>query len=296
MPRVSIITPTFNSARTIQKSLDSILAQTYKDIELIVVDALSDDATLQILDSYSDIVSFFISEPDVGMYDAINKGIKISTGEYILILNSDDWYYPKAIEVLLDTASNHHKKTVVAALAHEYTEQRRAFIRAIPLRPWDYSAHLRMPLRHELMLIPAFIYSEQDCYDISYKLAGDLDFCSRLKLNDSIDVVQIDKYLMGFRAGGMGYKLTSKLINERKENYKKVFGSLPEGFLEILACDNSATQLYDHLLTITFNNISNGRNLVLACRDYLGHRGFYQDQRNQPKWKYLTNWSEKLAK
>ena len=144
------------------------------------------------------------------------------------------------------------------------------------------------------MLIPRFIYGEYDGYDSSYKLAGDLDFCSRIKLDESINVLQTEKYLMGFRAGGMGYKLSKTLITERIKHYKKIFGILPNTFLEALSKEAPTDQIYDSLYKINFDGIINAKNLILACRDYLGGRGFFQIDGNMPKWKILSNWSEKF--
>ncbi|QNI99020.1 putative beta-glycosyltransferase/ family 2 [Synechococcus sp. A15-62] len=286
--------PTYNSSLTLPKSLDSIASQTFDDIELLLIDGASNDATLEIADAYNHIVSLCISEKDNGMYDAINKGIKASTGEYIIILNSDDLYFPKTIEHLIGIASMHDDRTIVSALACEFSERGRQFIRNIPIRSWNYSAHLRMPLRHELMLIPGDIYSELGGYDTSYKLAGDLDICSRIKLDDSIKVIQEEIYLMGFRAGGMGYMLNTTLINERIQHYKKIFGELPNPFLDTLARDASPQQLYEQLSQINFADLTNSDNLILACRDYLGTRGYYQIEGNLPKWKTLTNWANEL--
>ena len=228
------------------------------------------------------------------MYDAINKGVNISTGDYIMVLNSDDWYFPKTIEYLVSLASNHDKRTIVSGLASEFSEKGRKFLRNIPLRSWNYSANLRMPLRHELMLVPSFIYAELDGYDSSYKLAGDLDICSRIKLDESINILQTETYLMGFRAGGMGYKLSKTLKTERMKHYKKIFGKLPDAFLEALSYEAPTDQIYDSLHEINFDSITNARNLILACRDYLGGRGFYQVDGNLPKWRILSNWAQKF--
>jgi len=94
---VSIITVCFNSADTIEDTIKSVLSQDYKDIEYIVVDGGSRDATLEILTKYRSRISKYISEPDNGVYDAMNKGIKLSTGDVITILNSDDIYADETV-------------------------------------------------------------------------------------------------------------------------------------------------------------------------------------------------------
>ncbi|MBU0647222.1 glycosyltransferase, partial [Patescibacteria group bacterium] len=99
--KISIITPCFNSARTIRQTIESIINQTYKDVEYIIIDNCSTDETFDIINEYQAKFHFtFLSEPDKGLYDAMNKGIKLATGDIIGILNSDDFYYNN--DVLLE--------------------------------------------------------------------------------------------------------------------------------------------------------------------------------------------------
>ncbi|TAL71749.1 MAG: glycosyltransferase, partial [Bacteroidetes bacterium] len=97
IPIVSIVTVSFNSFKTISLTIDSVLNQTYHNIEYIVIDSGSTDGTVDLIKSYGGRIDRFISEPDKGIYDAINKGIRLSTGEIIGILNSDDFFYDNNI-------------------------------------------------------------------------------------------------------------------------------------------------------------------------------------------------------
>ena len=101
--KISIITVCYNSAKTIEKTFDSVASQTYKDIEYIVVDGGSKDETLNIIERYQSTITKYISEKDNGLYDAMNKGIKMATGDYIGIINSDDTLYSSdVIERVVD--------------------------------------------------------------------------------------------------------------------------------------------------------------------------------------------------
>jgi glycosyltransferase involved in cell wall biosynthesis len=95
--KISIITVCFNSAVTIEDAIKSILMQDYKDIEHIVVDGGSTDGTLEVLAKYQSRIAKCISEPDNGIYDAMNKGLKLATGDIIGFLNSDDFYVDKTV-------------------------------------------------------------------------------------------------------------------------------------------------------------------------------------------------------
>ena len=106
-PLISIITVCFNSSKTIRQTIESVLNQTYTNIEYILVDGKSTDNTVAIIEEYAPqftakgIVYRWVSEPDAGIYDAMNKGIKLATGEWIGIINSDDWYELDACENML---------------------------------------------------------------------------------------------------------------------------------------------------------------------------------------------------
>lgn len=97
-PLVSIITVTFNAEKHLEQALDSILSQTYSNIELIVIDGGSTDQTLQIIRAREDKVDFWQSEPDGGIYDAMNKGLRLARGEWVAFKNADDWFFPDAVE------------------------------------------------------------------------------------------------------------------------------------------------------------------------------------------------------
>ena len=108
-PLVSIITVAFNSEKTICHTIESVLTQTYDNIEYWIIDGDSRDRTVEIAESYrvqmenKGIHYYILSEPDGGIYDAMNKGIRKATGEIIGIINSDDWYEPEAVETAVDT-------------------------------------------------------------------------------------------------------------------------------------------------------------------------------------------------
>ena len=92
-PKISVVTISHNSSKTIRNTIDSVLSQDYENIEYIVIDGNSTDETTDIIRSYGDKISYFISEKDDGLYDAMNKGIRVATGDVVGILNSDDFYY-----------------------------------------------------------------------------------------------------------------------------------------------------------------------------------------------------------
>ena len=92
-PKISIITVSYNSGSTIKQTIKSVIDQDYENIEYIIIDGNSSDNTLNVIRQYSEFIHFFISEEDNGIYDAMNKGIKNSSGDYVHLLNAGDIYY-----------------------------------------------------------------------------------------------------------------------------------------------------------------------------------------------------------
>lgn len=114
--KISIITVCYNSAKTIEKTFQSVQNQTYKNLEYIVIDGGSKDTTLEIVNNYKNLVSQCISEPDKGLYDAMNKGIRLATGDIVGILNSDDIFTEN--HVLEDIANFHSENTIDASVGN----------------------------------------------------------------------------------------------------------------------------------------------------------------------------------
>ena len=117
--KISIITVCYNSVNTIRSSIQSVLIQAYSDVEYIIIDGASTDGTLDIIKSFSDKIDFFISEPDNGIYDAMNKGILHATGDVIGILNSDDFYSDnQVLSMVADTFKQYKPDSVYSDLVY----------------------------------------------------------------------------------------------------------------------------------------------------------------------------------
>ena len=101
LPLVSIITPTLNSEKYLERTIKSVLSQSYPKIEYIIIDGGSKDKTLEIIEKYRTRIAHFVSEPDRGLYDAMNKGIDVARGELVGIINSDDWYQSETVRLIV---------------------------------------------------------------------------------------------------------------------------------------------------------------------------------------------------
>lgn len=259
LPLVTIITTVYNRAAVIEKAMCSVFSQTYPNIEYIIIDAKSTDGTMDIVQKYSDKIDYFFSEPDGGMYEGMNKGLQLSQGNFIIILNSDDWYENNAIELLVNEAQ-HTKSDVVSALAVE-TDWFGSPIRKIPKYPYGHNVMMRMPLRHETMLISSEFYEKTGLYDTNYNIIGDLKKTQQLFVNDA-KLSQLDDYVMSFRNTGVASSITESLIIERKKLLSENFAMLAIEEIELLANDyNGSIGVYRDLVN-KYSDIESIRNAV----------------------------------
>lgn len=241
-PLVTVITVCWNSAETIEQTILSMRAQTYSNFEHVIVDGNSSDATLDILRQYEDGLAYYVSEPDKGIYDAMNKGIELAQGELILLLNSDDWYEPNAVERLV-AAWQYSGCDFVGALARYIREDGGSSI--LPSMTYDHSVLLRMPLRHETMLIPATFYDRIGRYDLSYPIIGDYDLTIRLFLAGAT-YFELREPLLNFRTTGVSNTDTERLHAEHGDLLQKTFPFLSVEEVEALR-DHSKAQPEDFI-------------------------------------------------
>jgi glycosyltransferase involved in cell wall biosynthesis len=175
-PLFSVITVSFNSGKTIRRTIESVANQTYDRIEFIVVDGGSMDDTLSIIGEYPDVVSRVISEPDQGIYDAMNKGVRAANGEWIHLLNSDDYYaapnvIASAVCVLDPSSTNYFW------MWRESSDYHRV------LQTWKYSRwrlFLSAFLPHPSLIVSRAQYDAVDLYDVNLRIAADHDMILRL--------------------------------------------------------------------------------------------------------------------
>ena len=200
MIKVSIITVCYNSAETIKKTIESVLQQSYENIEYIVVDGASTDGTLDIVNQYQ--TGFqgrlqVISEPDNGIYDAMNKGIHVATGELIGILNSDDYYETDAVEHMVESMADDKYQILYG------------FVRAIQ-NGVEYSidrqSHLFLNKRmigHPACFVSKAVYDDFGCFDTEYVSVADYDFMLRMSKIESVKFKPVDYLITNFTLGGM---------------------------------------------------------------------------------------------
>ncbi|MFV0210967.1 glycosyltransferase [Empedobacter falsenii] len=183
--KISIITVCYNSSATIEETLKSVQAQTYQDIEYIIIDGNSKDNTLNIVNQYKDIVSILVSEPDKGLYDAMNKGVQLATGDYIGILNSDDTFYaPDTIEKV----ANFLKENPLDACIGDIVQHKNGkIIRKYSSKDWNpEKLKIGFMPPHPSIFFKKSLFDKFGVYTLGYKIAADYELIIRFFLKHKI--------------------------------------------------------------------------------------------------------------
>jgi glycosyltransferase involved in cell wall biosynthesis len=217
LPLVSIVTVTFNAQEFLAQALDSIINQSYPNVELIVIDGGSSDDTLSIIKAREAKIDFWISEPDKGIYDAMNKGLELARGEWIGFKNADDWYLDDAIQNLIIKS-----KEVYADVFYGNSY---SVIQASPLKLSPYfTNHLNLgqspSIDHRSLFVRTEIHKKIK-FDLQYKLAADFDVFMRLKSAGAV-FKHMNCFVSYKRYGGASDGL--QVLKESFEINRKYFG------------------------------------------------------------------------
>lgn len=212
--KISIITATFNSAATIRDTLNSIAEQTYSNIEHIIVDGLSKDNTLEIVRSFPS-VSKIICEKDAGIYDAMNKGLRVATGEVIGILNSDDFYAHKdVISSVVNYFNTIEMDTVYGDLQYVDSLSGQKVVRNWVSKPYNKANFYKgwMP-PHPTFFVRRGIYEKYGCFDTNLGTAADYELMLRFLLRYEVSSCYLSELLVKMREGGESNKSWRNRIN-----------------------------------------------------------------------------------
>lgn len=222
-PKISIITICFNSERTIEDTLRSVSEQSYDNIEHVVVDGASTDKTLEIVKKYQSGKMLLVSEKDHGLYDALNKGFKLATGDIIGILHSDDFFANNdSIKDLVQIFENNPNCDAVSASVEIFKpkQMNQAYRKynASKFKLWQFRIGNQPP--HPGFYIKKEAFDRIGFFNSSYKISGDFDWLLRGLLKEKIQVVYSELVLVHMRDGGIsssGVK-SKKIMN--KENLR----------------------------------------------------------------------------
>lgn len=218
--KISIITIAWNSAATIEDTIKSVVSQDYADIEYIVVDGASKDNTIDIINRYKDNIAVVISEPDKGIYDAMNKGVKAATGDVIGILNSDDYYADaRVISDIVQVFKNTNADGVYADLVYVNrfeTDRILRYWKAGEYRPGMFRKGWMPP--HPTFFIKSECYRNFGLYNTELRSAADYELMLRMIHKHQISVAYLNRVITRMRDGGESNVTFKNRLRANKED------------------------------------------------------------------------------
>lgn len=234
-PLITVVTVVYNGESTLEQTIQSVVNQTYDNIEYIIVDGGSKDGTLDIIKKYEDKIDYWQSEPDKGIYDAMNKGIGLAMGEYIALLNSGDWYEQDAIASVVDAYKENKNIDVFYSLMRVLNEENEI--------QWIYGYGHKVlnsfMISHPTSFVKRSVY-EKNQYNLSYRSAADYDLFLTLYQKD-YKFYFIEKINANYLLGGMSDsyigKKESLLVQYRHKTitfYTFIFKYLYFSIMDIL--------------------------------------------------------------
>lgn len=219
--KISIITTCFNRELTIRDCIESVLSQDYPDIEYIVVDGASQDNSLEIIREYKSRVARIISEPDRGMYEGINKGIRAATGDIIGLMHSDDFFYSTDTVSCIVKKMEEENADIVYGnglfVDFNYTDK--------IVRKWISGIYSKKKMRRGWLPLHPTVYIRKErfhqlgLYDEVFKIAADSDFLVRYLYEGDLSVVYLDEYIVKMRMGGLSTD-RKKMMEKWKEDLR----------------------------------------------------------------------------
>lgn len=220
--KISIITAVKNNAATIESCITSVFSQTYEEIEHIIIDGGSCDGTLEIISKYKDKIAKVISETDNGMYYALNKGIKLASGDVIGILHSDDFYaHNKIIENVADVFKRKNVDSCFGDLQYVSEKNPDKIIRywkASPCSSKKFKYGWMLP--HPTFFVKKWVYEKFGCFNTDFKISADYELMLRLLVKYGISTYYMPEVIVKMRMGGLSNRSFRNLFIKSYEDYK----------------------------------------------------------------------------
>ena len=199
-PLVTIITVVLNGEKHIERTIQNALSQKRQNLEYIIIDGASKDATIQVIKKYNALIDYWLSESDTGLYDAMNKGIRFAKGQYIGFLNSGDLYCDNTFDLLYDAIQKFDSPAVIYGDTFIYNQELE--IKVLQKAIADFSQiKKRMIACHQSMFIKKTVYDQLGCFNLKYRIAADYEILTRLDTRQN-KTVYINQPLSLFHEGG----------------------------------------------------------------------------------------------
>ena len=226
-PTLSVITIVYNNVKDIERTLLSVINQQYDAIEYIVVDGGSTDGTVEVIKKYEHRISKWISEPDKGIYNAMNKGLKMATGDYVLFMNSgDEIYSPNTVSQIFSSEPEADIYYGETEMFNENWESLGTRRHTVPEKFTWRSFQYGMSISHQAIYIRKSI---AEAYNEDYKLSADIDWILKAA-KKAKKIVNTHQYVAKYLVGGMSKKRHRESLKERFHIFTAYYGLVPNLF------------------------------------------------------------------
>jgi len=230
-PLFSVVTVVYNGEKHIEQTIQSVLQQSYPNIEYIVVDGNSTDKTVDIIKKYENQIDYWVSEKDTGIYNAMNKGIKLCSGDYISFINADDWYKEEIFTKIVDKLSSEKPDYIVGNVV--MLDENDKYLKTLAV---DFNIYKRfMPFGHPGLFVKKDIVQNFK-FNEEYKIVADYDFCIKL-IEEKLSYKCLPYDIAYFRIGGVSNTLNT--TNEIFQIHKRHFGFSHALYWYLVRRDNS---------------------------------------------------------
>jgi glycosyltransferase involved in cell wall biosynthesis len=219
MPLISIVTVVYNGEKYLEQTIQSVLAQTYDNIEYLIIDGGSTDGTIPIIKKYLSEIDYWVSEPDKGIFDAMNKGINKASGELINLLNADDFLEEDTVERVVYKYQSIEKPCVIYGHASALDDKNQLEAELYSnLKYWR-----GMTINHQTMFVHREVYNSVGLYNGNYRYAADYDFFIRTFKNN-IPYLSLDTVVVNYRISGLSTD-NPECVRESNHINKRYFGN-----------------------------------------------------------------------
>jgi glycosyltransferase involved in cell wall biosynthesis len=217
---ITIVTVVFNSEQFLEETIQSVINQTYDNVEYIIIDGGSTDGTLEIIRKYENAIDYWVSEKDKGISDAFNKGIGLSQGDMIGIINADDWYESNTIQKNA-IAFNEFKPDVICGKLQCWKDSEKGYI----FSSNPSLLYKEMTINHPTVFVKKMIYKRFGLFKVNYKYAMDYELMLRFKMNGA-KFLYLEHVLANMRLEGVSDKNWGKALAECKDTKLEYFSFL----------------------------------------------------------------------
>jgi len=214
LPKISVITVVWNDAKGLERTIKSVISQTYENLEFIVIDGGSTDGTLEVIKKYANKIDYWVSEKDNGIYDAMNKGIKVATGTWVNFMNAGDIFVSNNVLNSIDWDKYNNK-----VLIYGKKIQNGKVIEPLPLKMLEVGI---IHANHQSMFFNKYLLQNELYYNIKYKIYGDYELVNRIYIKYRDKIKYINKIIADFEGGGIS---STPSFQKRKDKYMIIYES-----------------------------------------------------------------------